>query len=228
MDRQIVIARYNEDISWAAGLPAIVYNKGAALATDLPQEPLPNVGRESHTYLHHILSKWDDLAEMTLFTQAGFADHLPAFMKLEQLFDPQVDMVIPHLFRMREWDADGRLIYPRQWKALYDTGKIKHAPLTLAQWFAARLNIDLLAQSAILYTPGAMFSVGKSCIHQRPRQFYEQLLADVAHDTNPEEGHYLERAWCYIFATPGAKLRYLALPKTNPPAAPPPSAPTAQ
>ena len=33
MDRQIVIARYNEDVRWAAGLPAIVYNKGAPLVT---------------------------------------------------------------------------------------------------------------------------------------------------------------------------------------------------
>ncbi|KAK6000035.1 hypothetical protein QM012_004023 [Aureobasidium pullulans] len=32
---------------------------------------LPNIGREGHTYLHHILSSWDDLATQTFFLQAS-------------------------------------------------------------------------------------------------------------------------------------------------------------
>ena len=31
---------------------------------------LPNVGRESHSYLHHIVSRYDELAPWTVFTQA--------------------------------------------------------------------------------------------------------------------------------------------------------------
>ena len=33
--------------------------------------PLPNLGRESHTYLHHIVLRYDDLAERTVFTRAS-------------------------------------------------------------------------------------------------------------------------------------------------------------
>ncbi|KAG9656798.1 hypothetical protein KCU64_g5626, partial [Aureobasidium melanogenum] len=32
---------------------------------------LPNVGREGHTYLHHIISSWDELATQTFFLQAS-------------------------------------------------------------------------------------------------------------------------------------------------------------
>ncbi len=32
---------------------------------------LPNVGRETHTYLHHIVSRYDSLADWTVFSQAA-------------------------------------------------------------------------------------------------------------------------------------------------------------
>jgi len=41
---------------------------------------LPNVGRESHTYLHHVVSRYESLANWTVFSQAevprvGYAGH---------------------------------------------------------------------------------------------------------------------------------------------------------
>ena len=33
--------------------------------------PLPNVGRESHTYLTHIVTQYDDLSDYTIFFQGG-------------------------------------------------------------------------------------------------------------------------------------------------------------
>ncbi|KAF2083953.1 hypothetical protein K490DRAFT_76185 [Saccharata proteae CBS 121410] len=48
-----------------ADVLALQRETGAANVTKLP-----NVGRESHTFLHHILSNWNDLAAQTLFIQA--------------------------------------------------------------------------------------------------------------------------------------------------------------
>lgn len=67
----IVVARYNEDISWTYKYRpnVIIYNKG--------NDPidgsilLPNVGRESHTYLYHIISNYNNLANKTVFVQGG-------------------------------------------------------------------------------------------------------------------------------------------------------------
>ena len=89
----VVLAHYDEDISWISKEAAItgynkarvhVYHKGAAgdavkKLSDalLPSVPaakvvsLPNVGRESHTYLSHIVDNYDSLADWTVFSQAG-------------------------------------------------------------------------------------------------------------------------------------------------------------
>ncbi|ETI21955.1 hypothetical protein G647_06025 [Cladophialophora carrionii CBS 160.54] len=86
----IVIAHYNESLDWLSsyGNVASVYSKGQS-----PPNPslyretqaLPNWGRESHTYLHHIVHNYDSLADVTLFLQGnihGTNDGTPAHTDL--------------------------------------------------------------------------------------------------------------------------------------------------
>jgi hypothetical protein len=86
--REIVVARYNENIDWLSELPVswqiIVYNKGAANISqhilDLPNItviPLENVGREAGTYIYHMMTQYNSLADITIFTQANPFDHAP-------------------------------------------------------------------------------------------------------------------------------------------------------
>jgi len=77
-DIEIVIARYKADISWSNMYKSIrtVYDKGwdNINITQLHDDNvirLPNIGRESHTYLHHIVNNYDNLADITVFTQDG-------------------------------------------------------------------------------------------------------------------------------------------------------------
>lgn len=78
-DIEIVIARYNKDISWSDMYKSIrtVYEKSHndsisnSYSDSVVAITLPNVGRESHTYLHHIVTNYDDLADITIFTQDG-------------------------------------------------------------------------------------------------------------------------------------------------------------
>jgi len=85
MSIELVIARYNEDLSWLEKVPKhiqiTIYNKGA----DDLQYPciyLPNVGRESHTYLYHIINNYEDLAHRTIFCQGDTIFHSPEFIDL--------------------------------------------------------------------------------------------------------------------------------------------------
>lgn len=75
----IVIARYNESLEWCTPYApmCIVYNKGEPLKNNcgLKVRHLPNVGRESHTYLSHIIYNWDTLNEYTVFMQGGDIGH---------------------------------------------------------------------------------------------------------------------------------------------------------
>jgi hypothetical protein len=206
---EIVIARYQEDVSWADGRSAIIYNKGLTVQTNAKQFLLPNVGREAHTYLHHIIHSWHHLADTTLFTQAGL-DHVPPGVRLEQFFDPVADMVVPRLVDCREWGPDGRIAHFGIWKEKINRGQMLSGQLPLVAWFRTYLDLDLEALGSVLYAPGAIIAVKKQCILRRSLEFYKGLLATVAHHSDPEEGHYLERAWLYVFGWPGAKIRPLS------------------
>ena len=64
---EMVIARYDEDISWSDNYLAYrtVYNKG--LPTEYESIPLENKGHLADTILKHIISRYDSLADVTFF-----------------------------------------------------------------------------------------------------------------------------------------------------------------
>lgn len=100
----VVIARYKENVGWVRNLllmPYIkniyLYNKGPFnIPYDILKHPkviykeLVNKGRESDTYLQHIMTYFDDLADMTVFAQGDPFDQAPQFLSffpLHQYWD---------------------------------------------------------------------------------------------------------------------------------------------
>lgn len=76
---EIVLSVCEEDYSWSDMYSSIrtVYDKGARGAAELPRvgskavRKLPNVGRESHTILTHIVENYHRLANLTVFSQGS-------------------------------------------------------------------------------------------------------------------------------------------------------------
>lgn len=77
---EIVIAAYNENLEWTRMYHNIVTayvkceKEVSNLAKNMPSMtviPLPNLGRETHTYLYHIVNRYDSLADLTVFTQGA-------------------------------------------------------------------------------------------------------------------------------------------------------------
>ena len=70
---EVVISRFDEELSWVDGL----HQQAKITVYDKSDRPTPgsihlhNVGREGHTYLSHIVSRYDTLADWTVFTQAA-------------------------------------------------------------------------------------------------------------------------------------------------------------
>ena len=88
----LLVARYQEDVSWLHQLPARVafhiVQKGGALQPEFPAERqslLPNVGRESHSYLSFLAERAHDeaapLSPLLVCTQADPFPHNPAFLE---------------------------------------------------------------------------------------------------------------------------------------------------
>jgi len=97
--KDLVVAHYREDTRWIHELESeynvFVYHKDNSLsAREFDRVPvyrregsilhcdLPNVGRESHTYLYHIVKNYENLAETTAFIQGNPFDHQPALLSM--------------------------------------------------------------------------------------------------------------------------------------------------
>jgi len=78
-ETEVVVAHYHENLSWIDQFSCpktvqfTIYTKGSPkkLSRSAKMLTLPNVGRESHTYLHHIVQNYDTLAPWTVFTQGA-------------------------------------------------------------------------------------------------------------------------------------------------------------
>ena len=75
----IVVAHFNESLDWLSSYADFVslYSKDQVptnTSAYREAKKLPNWGRESHTYLHHILYNYDNLADVTLFLQGNIHD----------------------------------------------------------------------------------------------------------------------------------------------------------
>lgn len=84
-DVEIVLSRHHEDVHWSDpyGNIRTVYDKPTNESLALPPPPhtlgkvvrLSNLGRESYTYLWHIVHNYDNLAQLTVFSHGSAPNH---------------------------------------------------------------------------------------------------------------------------------------------------------
>ena len=194
---QIVVARYNEDIRWL--LPykdiTIIYNKGNydSLLHKFNIIYLNNIGRESHTYLYHIINNYDNLADRTIFFQGNISDHTEKVLDIEDYFKEQ-----PFIGKLDKYNInklkDNIVHFPKYRKEL------RKSNFTPYDWITKVIGIkisDTLSETNIVWN--ANFSLSKELIQSKPKIFYENILRYIDDCSNPEEGHFLERTWYLIF-----------------------------
>ena len=211
---ELVVARYTEDLAWLRKRPAnlrvTVYDKSGQPNTKagLSQAvvlPLPNTGREAHTYLHHIVSRYDTLADWTLFCQGRPFDHAFDFKKTMRDFVETSIRINSSGFR---WlghlidtdDNRGDRLF-RPWSKNEDG----HG-LDLVGFHRAVFATD--GPETYTFVLGAQFAVHRDVIRQRPLAFYEQAL-DVS-VTFPDAAHCYERSWDRVFGVSGINPDWLA------------------
>jgi hypothetical protein len=180
---RLVVARYNEDVSWTKIFPrATIYNKGSPLTGDFSDvRTLPNVGREGHTYYHYICDHYDELDDYTVFLQGNPFDHSPRL--LEQLAAPiegdfafLSERIIPCNLSGCVWDLSLPMI--PLYEHLFGERKLNHA---------------------FRFGQGAQFVVSKERIRRRPRDFYQRIVDLLSSDVNPIAGFVVERFHGLVF-----------------------------
>lgn len=168
MRKELVVARFKEGKEWLAEVPSewgvIVYNKG------YPQDgkPLPNIGREPHTFLTHIVNNYNNLAELTAFVQGRPFDHCNSLFEFLKASEGKE---LLWLGREQLWsDADGSPAHPG---------------LPVAR--VAKL-LDLDVKFPLPFFPGGQFVVSKKRLLKRPVEFWKTALEIVVLENN---------TWCF-------------------------------
>lgn len=204
---RVVVAKYKEDIAWVEklGFPATIYDKSGDKPGVHGEHALPNNGRESHTYLHHILERYPDFEDYTVFLQGDPFKHLAEGADagyLRDLITQKVRKGVqfsglawyrlscdrlgrPH--HMRDADKKGRW---KGWGKDIPVGEVfeKLFPVPAPEKFMAS-------------APAGLFLVSRERILTRPLSFYEGAMDLVLDDPEDENntGHALERLWQVIF-----------------------------
>ena len=200
---EIVVARYNENLDWL--LPyskfVIVYNKGQPLTNGSTFKSIiniENVGRESHTYLYHIINNWNNLAENTLFIQGNIDDHdniLPIKLYLLSNISMCINLSSNKL-DIINWN---RLNYNNKWKEMIRNKPWKYSKYTFGEWWDIYLQKPKPKSNNFKWSPGGIFSIKQELIKKHPLEYYQKLITTIDNHINPEEGHYFERSWYYLF-----------------------------
>lgn len=91
--KNLVIARYNEDIEWVKNInfSYIIFNKGEDI--NIPHSKLPNIGREADTYLNYIVNNYNNLSEYTILSQGNPFEHCKDFINKINSFNGGEDLI---------------------------------------------------------------------------------------------------------------------------------------
>ena len=195
---QIVVARYREDVSWLTQIQGaqscIVYNKGDPLSIETPAQhvPLQNIGRETHTFLTHIIDNYDSLHQYKwiVFLQGNPFDHcknatskINSFVSEGTSFYGLSDLLL-------EYTLDGGCpFHPGlPLKSFYETMRASHSTLK-----------DVQGSDSIRFDQGGQFIVTSSRILKHSKKFYIDARNHVDKEVNPIHAYVLERMWRVFF-----------------------------
>lgn len=206
-ETEIVVARYNEDVSWTTRLNGLtyIYNKGEPLETHYPgtlEIELPNIGREAHTYLYHIVNNYETLTPITVFTQGNPYDHLGPYYD----FAKEVNKLDRTTTTYRGFGK--RSVCDPRGKPHYVI-----CDLPMDRLYRKLFESETNCPSSYTFTHGAIFAVNRTNVYRRPKLFYDRALA-LTHSCHNQITsiywrwwiHFFERVWPIIFLGKDVRL----------------------
>ena len=181
----VVIASYKEDVSYIDRINANVflYDKGdRGLGIELP-----NIGREAHTYLYHIVENYKQLPEWTAFIQGNPFDHAPHVLSLINGFDS-----ISEQNKQEKFYFVGNAIVKCDINGLPHHGGLDLAGFQIGLF-------GKIVQMDMVFVAGAQFIVHRDLIKNKKLSFWKKMLKMFEGNDYPDGPWCAERMWTYIF-----------------------------
>jgi hypothetical protein len=211
---EIVIARYNEDLKWTLYPPFnqfkfTVYNKGPNDNFEKTKVDkiikLPNIGREGHTYLHHIIQNYNNLADITVFLPGSAGSPIyDKFSKAKNLIYKILKFKRAFMLGYHVKDLSPIVKFQINHYASSHPQNLKQNPESnlelsklrpLGNWY----NHFFGNKPINCITGTGIFSIHKFDVIKHPVSRYQLLIHTLSKSSNPEVGHYIERLWQAVF-----------------------------
>ena len=198
---ELVVARHGEDLAWLKRVPrefqTTVYDKGDGSSGGIP---LGNEGREAQTYLHHLVERYDSLADLTVFVQGHPFDHAPDLHKQLKAYAEGAESVADFYWLGFLADTDD----PRGRRLFVPWSKNPEREELQLEDFHCEL-FDEAGPQDYRFFAGAQFALARTAAHRRPREFYRKASGLAAHF--PLAPHCFERCWDRVFGCDGTAGR---------------------
>ena len=213
----LVVAHYREDLSWLEEVQDYVGHvyvyckdtdqctKGLPLSLEskkMTVRHLPNVGREAHTFLYHILTHYEHLADRTVFTMSSFqGNYLRQFSLKAALGETKKRFfpLYPEVFaKMRDFKMEAfsqSVSLGDGYDYLQAARLMPTQPRPLGAWAQTHMGFDIMARNGRYGSSrhGAIFSASKEAIRSHSLQDYEHLFFLNTLSSTTEAGYFMEQ-----------------------------------
>jgi hypothetical protein len=202
---EIVIARYKEDISWSTPYAKLttVYCKNEADRSP-GQIQLPNRGQDPGTYLYHMVTRYNSLANRTIFLQGNPFEH--KMLTIDEMITARGDFITVYDDDMRSWEKPYTWGFPASPVNGTPPGSRTLSLATKQEWWDEYVGGEYPVRHA--HNWGQQFAVSAAAIRQRGRNYLRSLY-EVSQQSRMSFGgvevdNYeicvlLEISWPYIF-----------------------------
>lgn len=207
----LVISHYDESLEWMneydfSNFDVKIYTKGGRQINIKNHQVyhLPNVGRESHTYLKYIIDNYYNLPSVTIFVPASFIKHPQRKMKFDLVMKNYTYAIVKGYYGAIHNCSHN--VYNFEMKR-YDNGYDFRTTLMIpsvispyGKWFQTYIHRDIstLYNNGISYN--GIFAASLHGIQQNKIEKYIELFKQTQVGRDIEVGHYLERSYPSLFS----------------------------
>jgi hypothetical protein len=207
---EIVISRYNEDLSWTTEKPFnkykyIVYNKGDNenynKTNVLRSYNIKNQGKCDHTYLYHIVHNYHNLSEIVVFLPGCldvYFKYSKAIILIESIekyneaffivdYESSTNILDEYYyFKVDDYKSMSQSNLEKNSDIKFRKSKVR----PFGKWYTENFDYDIKNISLF-----GIFSVNKKDIYNHDKSYYYKHMQSFEGAKNDELSHYYEKAW---------------------------------
>lgn len=219
MKKEVVISAYDEDYSWILNLnedvKKTIYRKGNIDSKENEILLEPNVGRDVHTFFKHIYINYNNLSDITFFSQDYPFDHVENYIDIinGDINTWNKESIINfggyygyHWNSIKVPTPRGGIMHTLDPSKQFGTGRILSCQSNgLPHDPNPNINVDNVwfelfnhqKPNEYEFVPGGHFSITKEQIKIRSLNFYKKIVELLENDVTMPWN--IERLECYIF-----------------------------